>query len=100
MRQLMTDPVNGISETSDEFKDRITYFGTNERPEIKIKSLWTLILECFEDKILRILLLAALVSLIVGMIKEGVKEGWLEGVTIYIAVILIVSVTSGNNYMK
>jgi len=32
--------------------------------------------------------------------KKRWGEGWMEGVTIFIAVILIVSVTAGNNYMK
>jgi len=43
---------------------------------------------------------AAFVSLIIGCINEGIAEGWLEGMAIFIAVILIVSVTSINDYMK
>lgn len=56
--------------------------------------------ECFEDRILQILLLAATVSLIVGVIEYGWSEGWIDGMSIYIAVVIIVSVTVGNNYMK
>lgn len=32
--------------------------------------------------------------------NEPICEGWLDGVAILIAVVLIVSVTAGNNYMK
>jgi len=46
------------------------------------------------------LLLAATVSLIIGIIENGLKHGWIEGLSIYIAVIIIVTVTSGNNYLK
>lgn len=34
------------------------------------------------------------------MIKDGPAKGWVEGATIVIAVIIIVSVTAGNNYLK
>lgn len=44
--------------------------------------------------------MAAGVALIIGVINEGWKEGWLDGMAIFIAVILIVSVTAGNNYFK
>lgn len=47
-----------------------------------------------------ILLLAALVSLLVGIWKDGIAHGWLEGVTIIAAVVIIVCVTAGNNYVK
>lgn len=35
-----------------------------------------------------------------GIWKDGIAHGWLEGVTIYAAVIIIVCVTAGNNYVK
>ena len=44
--------------------------------------------------------LASLVSLIIGCITEGIEEGWLEGFAIFVAVIIIVSVSSINDYMK
>ena len=49
---------------------------------------------------LRILCAAAAVSLILGILTEGIKDGWLEGASILIAVVIIVSVTAGNNYIK
>lgn len=57
-------------------------------------------LENFEDRILQILLLAAAVALVIGVIQHGWKAGWVEGLTIFIAVAIIVTVTAGNNYLK
>lgn len=49
---------------------------------------------------LRILCAAACVSLVLGIATEGLAEGWLEGASILVAVVIIVSVTAGNNYIK
>ena len=59
-----------------------------------------LILENFEDDMLKILCASAVVSLVLGIATEGIKEGWLEGASILLAVIIIVTVTSANNYLK
>jgi magnesium-transporting ATPase (P-type) len=59
-----------------------------------------LILENFEDRILQILIIAATVSLIIGVVQNGWAHGWVEGLSIYIAIVIIVSVTAGNNYIK
>lgn len=59
-----------------------------------------LILENFEDDMLKILCAASVVSLILGIATEGLAEGWLEGASILMAVVIIVSVTSANNYIK
>ena len=66
----------------------------------RIRTLWELIVENFEDRILQILLIAAFVSLIIGILKDGIEHGWVEGLSIFIAVAIIVSVTAGNNYIK
>jgi hypothetical protein len=49
---------------------------------------------------LRILCLAAAVSLVLGIWSEGLEEGWLEGTSILVAICIIVTVTSANNYIK
>lgn len=59
-----------------------------------------LILENFEDPINRVLLAAALVSLIIGLYKEGFPEGLIEGTSIAIALVIICSVTSVNNWVS
>lgn len=73
----------------------------NNQPIIKPpKTIWTLIIENFEDDMLKILCASAVVSLVLGIATEGFHEGWLEGASILLAVVIIVSVTSGNNYLK
>jgi Ca2+ transporting ATPase len=57
-------------------------------------------LENFKDRILQILLLAATVALVIGIIQSGWAHGWIEGLSIFIAVFIIVTVTAGNNYIK
>ena len=75
-------------------------FGTNTLRLRKIKTLWELVLENFEDHILRILLLAATCSLVIGVVQHGWKAGWVEGAAIFMAVAVIVTVTAGNNWIK
>jgi len=57
-------------------------------------------MECFEDLMLRILVIASIVSSCIGVINDGWQTGWLEGATILLAVVIIVSVQSGNAYVK
>ena len=59
-----------------------------------------LILENFDDRINQILLGAALVSLAIGLYKEGFPTGLIEGTSIALALLIIVSVTSVNNYIS
>lgn len=78
----------------------INRYGKNYKRPPKIRTLFELILENFEDRILQILLIAATVALIVGVVQHGWETGWVEGMSIYIAVCIIVTVTAGNNYIK
>lgn len=64
-----------------------------------VRTFWELILENFEDRILQILIAAAIVSLLVGVIQNGLS-GLIEGVSILISIVIIVSVTSVNNWIK
>jgi magnesium-transporting ATPase (P-type) len=57
-------------------------------------------MENFDDEMLRILCAAAVISLVLGILTEGLADGWMEGASILIAVVIIISVTAGNNYIK
>lgn len=59
-----------------------------------------MILDNFEDEMLRVLCVAAIVSLVLGIATEGIEHGWYEGTSILLAVVIIVTVTSGNNWIK
>ena len=63
----------------------------------KIKSLWDIVLENFEDPINQILVVAAIVSLFIGVLKDG-RDGLIEPLSIVTALIIITVVNSANNY--
>ena len=97
---MRTNFQRGIITDPKDHEKRVDEWGDN-LPIIKPpKTITELILENFEDDMLRILCASAVVSLVLGIATEGLKEGWLEGASILLAVIIIVSVTSTNNYLK
>jgi magnesium-transporting ATPase (P-type) len=55
-------------------------------------------MENFEDKINQILLGAAAVSIVIGLVKEGFPDGLTEGLSICLALVIIITVSSANNY--
>jgi magnesium-transporting ATPase (P-type) len=55
-------------------------------------------MENFKDCINIILLVAAVVSLAIGIIKDGFPKGLINGVSILIALGIIIVVSSANNY--
>jgi Ca2+ transporting ATPase len=57
------------------------------------------LLEPFEDPILKILIVACIVQLIIGIYENGLP-GCVDGVSIFIAIVIITLVTAGNNYVK
>lgn len=90
----------GIEGDLAELAQRKRVYGKNEKPPAETKTLFGLIMECFEDLMLKILLLAALVAGVIGVYQHGPESGWIEGASIFFAVGIIVTVTAGNNYMK
>lgn len=74
-------------------------FGSNKPIVREATTFWEFVWECFEDLTLRVLIIAAIVSLVVGTLEDP-EQGWLEGVAILIAILIVVLVTSINNYVK
>ncbi|KFY30502.1 hypothetical protein V493_01865 [Pseudogymnoascus sp. VKM F-4281 (FW-2241)] len=92
----------------DLFSDRKRVFQDNRLPEKKGKSIFELMWITYNDKVLILLSIAAVVSLAVGLYQSfGQKhEGeeprieWLEGVAIIVAIVIVVVVGSVNDYQK
>ncbi|XP_071318095.1 ATPase sarcoplasmic/endoplasmic reticulum Ca2+ transporting 1, like isoform X3 [Trachinotus anak] len=65
----------GVNEstglTPDQFKKNLDKYGFNELPAEEGKSIWELIIEQFEDLLVRILLLAACISFVLAWFEEG-----------------------------
>jgi P-type Ca2+ transporter type 2C len=93
---------------SDQFIDRKRIFKDNRLPEKKGKSLLQLMWITYNDKVLILLSIAAVVSLAVGLYQTfGLNHApgdppveWVEGVAIILAIVIVVVVGSGNDYQK
>ncbi|KAJ5091720.1 hypothetical protein NUU61_006590 [Penicillium alfredii] len=96
------------SSPSDEsFTDRRRIFGNNRLPERKLKTIWELAWMAYNDKVLILLTIAAVISLAVGIPQSlhpadpdepGVE--WVEGLAILIAIIIVVTVGAANDWHK
>ena len=92
---LQTDPKNGLKANDDDFEDRRLAYGVNKYPEPPMKGFLVLFIETFDDTVLQILMVAAMVSLVIGYIEDP-EKGWIEGVAIWIAVLLVSTITAVN----
>ena len=96
-----TDFQNGLSSSNKrDMEWREKKWGNNHLPPERENSILEHILNCFEDPMLCILLGASIVSLVIGILKDGLKTGWIEGTAIFIAVFLVVSISSYMNYQE
>jgi len=72
VKELKTDLKKGLTE--DEAKKRLEKYGANTLDEEVGKSLFELVLEQFDDPMVKILLMAAGISFVLAMLEEE-KEG-------------------------
>jgi Ca2+-transporting ATPase len=79
------------------FEERRSFYGPNKLPDPPVASLYEIIMENFADFINQVLLGACIVSCVMGYAKDGPK-GLVEGFSIAIALVLIIAVSSVNNY--
>ncbi|KAF9174725.1 hypothetical protein BGX21_009439 [Mortierella sp. AD011] len=103
------------------FADRRQYFGQNVLPQRKPKTIFELMWMALQEKILILLLVAAVVSIALGFYEDygmaheptlrytkdftsylatDSKISWVEGVAILAAVFIVVMVGSVNDYQK
>eukprot|EP01103_Thecamoeba_quadrilineata_P002746 TRINITY_DN12642_c0_g1_i1.p1 TRINITY_DN12642_c0_g1~~TRINITY_DN12642_c0_g1_i1.p1 ORF type:complete len:989 (-),score=241.99 TRINITY_DN12642_c0_g1_i1:45-3011(-) len=100
---LYTDLRTGLTQSEQDqgFPRRKENFGTNVLLTPPAKSLLRLMWEALGDRTLQILIVAAVVSIVLGLsIPEERKTGWIEGTAILLAVVIIVTVVSMNDYNK
>ena len=113
------DVIVSDHQVQDQYHDRRRIFGDNRLPTKKSLSIWRLFLNAYNDRILIILTIAAIISLALGVYeavgqphnnssnearKTGQSSGpsldWVEGLAIEIAVIIVVLVTGLNDYRR
>ncbi|KAF9953887.1 hypothetical protein BGZ70_000071 [Mortierella alpina] len=112
---------HGKSTGPVSFEDRVQYFGRNVLSKRKPKSIFQLMWMALQEKILILLLVAAVVSVGLGLyedfgmkheakiiydknfnasVRENPKIAWVEGVAILVAVMIVVLVGSINDFQK
>jgi magnesium-transporting ATPase (P-type) len=82
---LFTDGEKGIVDLAS-IAARRAVFGENSLPGAPRASFWPLFLETFQDTTLKILIVAAMVSLASGMYDDP-TVGYVEGLAILVAVV-------------
>lgn len=96
--------VGRSSEGTGSFDDRKRIFGDNVLPERKPKSILQLMWMAYNDKVLFVLTVAAIIALALGLYQAlGTEEGgveWVEGVAIIVAIIVVVMVGALNDWQK
>ena len=92
----------------EQYEDRKRVFADNRLPEKKSKTLWELAWIAYNDKVLILLTIAAVVSLSLGLYQTfgqkhepgEAKVEWVEGVAIMAAIIIVVVVGTINDWQK
>ena len=100
-------PRNDIQATGrqvqGQYHDRLRVFRDNRLPEKKADSIFVLIWRAYNDKILILLTIAAVISLALGLYEtfgNGSGVEWVEGVAICVAILIVVSVGAANDWQK
>ena len=96
-------------EVKGQYHDRIRTFKDNRLPAKRSLSIWRLFWNAFNDRVLIILTIAAVISLALGIYEavgqtpapgQGPSLDWVEGLAIEIAVVIVVLVTGLNDYRR
>jgi P-type Ca2+ transporter type 2C len=90
-------------EVKGQFEDRLRVFRDNRLPEKKADGILILIWRAYNDKILILLTIAAVISLSLGIyetVSGGSGVDWVEGVAICVAIAIVVTVGAANDYQK
>lgn len=74
-------------------------FGENTKPLPQIPPFFASVKEALNDRILLALAVAAFLTIIAGMVKDW-RLGWVEGFSIYLAILIVVMISSANDWMK
>ncbi|KAJ4392281.1 plasma membrane calcium [Gnomoniopsis smithogilvyi] len=97
------------SSGGEPFADRSRVYGKNTLPAKHATPLWRLMWNAYNDKVLILLTVAAVISLALGIYETvGVDHppgspppvDWIEGVAICVAIIIVVAVGSVNDWQK
>ena len=95
--KLKTNITTGISST--EFRE--DDLGSNKVFVEPVPPFCSYVLEALDDLMIRILIVSAIVSIVLGCtLSDDPSKDWIDGVSIIIAVVVVVLVGSITNYQK
>ena len=98
IKDLKSDPELGITSSFDE---REEIFGTNKVFMEPAPPFCHYVWEALKDLMVRILIVSAIVSIVLGCtFSEDPSKDWIDGVSIVIAVLIVVLVGSITDYQK
>lgn len=92
-----------VHGTGSQFEDRVRVFGQNRLPARKTTGFLKLFWLAYNDKIIILLTIAAVVSLSLGIyetVSDGEGVDWIEGVAICVAILIVTLVTALNDWQK
>ncbi|KAJ6166818.1 hypothetical protein N7470_002265 [Penicillium chermesinum] len=96
-------PISAAGSEGTPFEDRIRVFSQNKLPARKSTGFLKLFWIAYNDKIIILLTIAAIVSLSLGIyetVSEGLGVDWVEGVAICVAILIVTVVTAANDWQK
>jgi calcium-translocating P-type ATPase len=85
--------------TNAQVKINSAEFGENAFPPTPLDTFFELFIGAFNDPVLIVLLVAAIVSITIGVWQDP-EAGFIEGTAIFIAVFAVSSISAGNDYSK
>lgn len=108
VRMTPTWSLLSSKRTTGHFTDRRRVFKDNHLPPPKARSFLQFLWAAYNDKVLMLLTVAAVISLAIGLYQsldtprtpDNPPVEWVEGVAIIVAIVVIVLVGSINDYQK
>ncbi|KAL6194903.1 hypothetical protein ACLB2K_035978 [Fragaria x ananassa] len=97
---LKTNAKLGVCGNAQDVAHRIEAFGSNTYKTAAAKKFFHFVWEACQDLTIFILIGCAVLSLAFGIIEHGLREGWSDGGSIFLAVILVISVSAISNYRQ
>eukprot|EP01147_Barroeca_monosierra_P002681 gene2682-5573_t len=84
------DVIQDVGLSKQQVEERLAKFGHNELPEEEGKSLLVLVLEQFDDLLVKILLAAAVISFVLAFFEEDEKEQFTAFVEPFVILVILV----------
>ena len=97
LNSLLTNPITGISTING----REESYGSNKVFVEPVPPFCAYVWEALEDMMVRILIVCAIVQIVLGCtLSDDPSKDWIDGVSIIVAILVVVLVGSITNYQK